>query len=165
MDRLQLLSPFQSRVPFQVEVGTIQFSESASRECSPYRQTAARTKQRERGRERGFLGLPSIFAALRKERPLPREGEEEGRVPASPNLTARLPVIQPVKGCNTHMKTQFFSNPLVNRCYSLKAPCSMGKSINKSDTISLFQCLETWQPVEVSPSGNNDSARSASPTI
>ena len=93
MDRLQLLSPIQSRVPFQVEVGTIQFSESASRECSPYRQTAARTKQREgekeRTRERGFLGLPSIFAALRKERPLPREGEEEGaRVSQSDSQTA-----------------------------------------------------------------------------
>ena len=163
MDRLQHLSPFQSRVPFQVEVGTIQFSESASRECSPYRQTAARTKQRERTRERGVsLAFPAFLPLCAKK------GHCQGkkrRVPASPNLTARLPVKQPVKGCNTHMKTQFFSNPLVNRCYSLKAPCSMGKSINKSDTISLFQCLETWQPVEVSPSGNNDSARSASPTI
>ena len=45
---------------------------------------------RENERERGFLGLPSIFAALRKERPLPREGEEEEgpRVSQSDSQTA-----------------------------------------------------------------------------
>ena len=126
MDRLQLppslpLSPFQSRVPFQVEVGTIQFSESASRECSPYRQTAARTKQRERTRE-GFPWPSQHFcrSAQRKATAKGRGGgarREGGRVPASPNLTARLPVIQPVKGCNTHMKTQVCCNPLVCQSY------------------------------------------------
>ena len=52
-----------------------------------------------------------------------RRSEEGGRVPASPNLTARLPVIQPVKGCNTHMKTQFCCNALVCTSYCMKVAC------------------------------------------
>ena len=105
-------------------MGTIQFSESASRECSPYRQTAARTKQREgeRERERGFLGLPSIFAALRKERPLPREGEEEGaRVSQSDSQTA------------SHTASQRVQYPYEDTI--LLQPCGMPKLLNES---SLF---------------------------
>ena len=52
---------------------------------------------RENERERGFLGLPSIFAALRKERPLPREEEEGARVSQSDSQTASQAASQRVQ--------------------------------------------------------------------